>query len=384
MHMGDDLDEKTDLSIEEMDSMLSLLEYVEFDDAIEDQEEVKEGREPAGLPTLNATSINWGEEEVSIANHKSNLSYLPDDVLGPISLSSSEKETIGDVLSSEPFSALCEMADADAKQFIELIKLETKQNIEDEIPEDVILTDSIEEEDMDGDSEDVIHTDSIDEEDMDDEIIDELTINHEVHNQSDENKDRNWVSYSTNEHEEVSNVEGSIQSNTKQNSLQIDLVSEIEEDNNYETDNVYFASSKGSSEDKATNTATTNTKQPLAEADDITKARTRITRQKTSEEAEQMNEFNPRSPRFLETVPEPEAEKVDLRHQITDVRKNREEWMIDYALQRVVSKLEPSRKRKVNRLVMAFETVMQPSMREEPLFYATSSFAHRGIIQPCS
>lgn len=382
--MGDDLDEKTDLSIEEMDSMLSLLEYVEFDDAIEDQEEVKEGREPAGLPTLNATSINWGEEEVSIANHKSNLSYLPDDVLGPISLSSSEKETIGDVLSSEPFSALCEMADADAKQFIELIKLETKQNIEDEIPEDVILTDSIEEEDMDGDSEDVIHTDSIDEEDMDDEIIDELTINHEVHNQSDENKDRNWVSYSTNEHEEVSNVEGSIQSNTKQNSLQIDLVSEIEEDNNYETDNVYFASSKGSSEDKATNTATTNTKQPLAEADDITKARTRITRQKTSEEAEQMNEFNPRSPRFLETVPEPEAEKVDLRHQITDVRKNREEWMIDYALQRVVSKLEPSRKRKVNRLVMAFETVMQPSMREEPLFYATSSFAHRGIIQPCS
>ncbi|KAK4787144.1 hypothetical protein SAY86_010977 [Trapa natans] len=68
--------------------------------------------------------------------------------------------------------------------------------------------------------------------------------------------------------------------------------------------------------------------------------------------------FNPRDPNFLPIVPDEEAEKVDLRHQTMDERRNSEEWMIDYALRKAVTRLEPARKRKVALLVEAFEKVM--------------------------
>ncbi|PON78944.1 Calmodulin-binding domain [Parasponia andersonii] len=74
-------------------------------------------------------------------------------------------------------------------------------------------------------------------------------------------------------------------------------------------------------------------------------------------EDETTREFNPRPPNYLPLVAEPEGEKVDLRHQMMDERKNSEEWMIDYALQRAVTKLAPAKKRKVALLVEAFETV---------------------------
>ncbi|KAJ6702486.1 CALMODULIN-BINDING PROTEIN-RELATED [Salix koriyanagi] len=73
---------------------------------------------------------------------------------------------------------------------------------------------------------------------------------------------------------------------------------------------------------------------------------------------EEEREFNPREPNFLPVVPDPEAEKVDLRHQMMDERKNSEEWMIDYALRQTVTKLAPARKRKVALLVEAFENLM--------------------------
>ncbi|KAJ4847012.1 hypothetical protein Tsubulata_045813 [Turnera subulata] len=73
---------------------------------------------------------------------------------------------------------------------------------------------------------------------------------------------------------------------------------------------------------------------------------------------EKVKEFNPKEPRFLPLDPEKEAEKVHLRHQDLGDRKSSDEWMLDYALQRVVSKLTPARKRKVALLVEAFETVM--------------------------
>ncbi|XP_061362982.1 calmodulin binding protein PICBP-like isoform X2 [Gastrolobium bilobum] len=73
---------------------------------------------------------------------------------------------------------------------------------------------------------------------------------------------------------------------------------------------------------------------------------------------EKVRKFNPRGPRYLPIEPDSEAEKVHLRHQDMEERKGTEEWMLDYALRQVVSKLTPARKRKVELLVEAFETVI--------------------------
>ncbi|EXC30702.1 hypothetical protein L484_027877 [Morus notabilis] len=74
-------------------------------------------------------------------------------------------------------------------------------------------------------------------------------------------------------------------------------------------------------------------------------------------EEESTRDFNPREPNYLPLVAEPEGEKVDLKHQMMDERKNSEEWMIDYALQQTVTKLAPAKKKKVALLVEAFEAV---------------------------
>ncbi|XP_022766605.1 uncharacterized protein LOC111311470 [Durio zibethinus] len=73
---------------------------------------------------------------------------------------------------------------------------------------------------------------------------------------------------------------------------------------------------------------------------------------------EKLREFNPQGPRYLPLDPAPESEKVLLRHQNMEDRKNAEEWMLDHALQQVVAKLTPERKRRVKLLVEAFETVI--------------------------
>jgi hypothetical protein len=72
---------------------------------------------------------------------------------------------------------------------------------------------------------------------------------------------------------------------------------------------------------------------------------------------EKVRKFNPREPRYLPLEADSEDEKVQLRHQDMAERKGTEEWMLDYALRQVVSKLTPARKRKVELLVEAFETV---------------------------
>lgn len=72
---------------------------------------------------------------------------------------------------------------------------------------------------------------------------------------------------------------------------------------------------------------------------------------------EKVRKFTPRGPRFLPLEGDQETEKVHLRHQDVDGRKSSEEWMLDYAIQQAVSRLTPARKRKVELLVEAFETV---------------------------
>jgi hypothetical protein len=95
--------------------------------------------------------------------------------------------------------------------------------------------------------------------------------------------------------------------------------------------------------------------------------------------------FNPAEPNYLPLTPEPDTEKVDLKHQITDDRKNSEEWMLDYALQQAVSKLAPVKKKKVAMLVAAFETVLPVSKFDSSTHLRRSpSFTHCRPIQACS
>ncbi|KAL6555361.1 hypothetical protein OROGR_006619 [Orobanche gracilis] len=81
-------------------------------------------------------------------------------------------------------------------------------------------------------------------------------------------------------------------------------------------------------------------------------------------ELEKVKKFNPKKPQLLPLVPDPEAEKVNLRPRTLDGRKSAEEWMLDYAIRRAVGQLAPTQKRKVALLVKAFETVA-PNLKKE-------------------
>lgn len=73
---------------------------------------------------------------------------------------------------------------------------------------------------------------------------------------------------------------------------------------------------------------------------------------------ENVRKFNPRPAQELPLAREPEEEKVDLRRQMMDERKKAEQWMLDYAVQHIVTTLTPARKRRVAMLVEAFEAVV--------------------------
>ncbi|GER25813.1 calmodulin binding [Striga asiatica] len=59
-----------------------------------------------------------------------------------------------------------------------------------------------------------------------------------------------------------------------------------------------------------------------------------------------------------ETPPGEKGEKVELRREMMDERKKAEQWMLDYAVRHIVTKLTPDRKRRVSMLVEAFEAVV--------------------------
>nr|AHW45789.1 calmodulin-binding protein-like protein 1 [Brassica rapa subsp. chinensis] len=90
---------------------------------------------------------------------------------------------------------------------------------------------------------------------------------------------------------------------------------------------------------------------------DATVSWTIIKCKKPVAETEDLREFNPREPSYLPVFVDADAEKVDLKHQDMDERRNSEDWMFDHALQRAVTKLSSAKKRKVALLVEAFETV---------------------------
>lgn len=72
---------------------------------------------------------------------------------------------------------------------------------------------------------------------------------------------------------------------------------------------------------------------------------------------ERMRRISPRQPRYLSPEAAPEEEGVTLRHQDINERRNAEEWMLDYALRKVVSSLSLEQQRRVAVLVEAFERV---------------------------
>uniref|UniRef100_M1CXC4 PNCBP n=2 Tax=Solanum tuberosum TaxID=4113 RepID=M1CXC4_SOLTU len=67
---------------------------------------------------------------------------------------------------------------------------------------------------------------------------------------------------------------------------------------------------------------------------------------------------NPQPPQLLPPTPDQEQEKVDLRNQMTNEKNKAEQWMLDNAVQNMVSKLTPARKTRVAMLVEAFESVV--------------------------
>lgn len=124
-----------------------------------------------------------------------------------------------------------------------------------------------------------------------------------------------------------------------------------------------------------------NAKEP--ETEDTALLRFTANSKKLVQDGDELGAFNPRGPNFLPLQPDPEAEKVDLRHQDLDERKNSEEWMVDYALRQVVTKLGPARKRKVALLVEAFEKVI-PTTKYDLHLRHVSAFDQARPIQACS
>lgn len=105
---------------------------------------------------------------------------------------------------------------------------------------------------------------------------------------------------------------------------------------------------------------------------------------RTIKDEEEQWKYNQREPNYLPLVPVPEAEKVDLRHQMMDEKKNAEEWMLDFAIQQAVTKLAPARKKKVALLVEAFEKVMPVPKYEPRLKHSSAAFSHARPMQACS
>nr|GEV64749.1 putative calmodulin-binding domain, plant [Tanacetum cinerariifolium] len=94
-------------------------------------------------------------------------------------------------------------------------------------------------------------------------------------------------------------------------------------------------------------------------------------------ELEKVKNFNPKKPTNLPLAPEPDKETVSLRRQKTGDKKNSDEWMLDYALQKVVGELAPTQKRKVALLVKAFETVA-PAQEDPPETRVTAQLKRVG------
>ncbi|XP_023741140.1 calmodulin binding protein PICBP [Lactuca sativa] len=79
---------------------------------------------------------------------------------------------------------------------------------------------------------------------------------------------------------------------------------------------------------------------------------------KDLESSRKLKPETPRQSAFHKEEEQEEREQVDLRRQKSHQKTKAEQWMIDYAVQHIVTKLTPARKKRVSMLVEAFEAVI--------------------------
>uniref|UniRef100_I1MIQ6 Calmodulin-binding domain-containing protein n=1 Tax=Glycine max TaxID=3847 RepID=I1MIQ6_SOYBN len=97
---------------------------------------------------------------------------------------------------------------------------------------------------------------------------------------------------------------------------------------------------------------------------------------------EKVRNINPKRPRRFPSNANLEIEKVFLKHQTAEEKKNAEEWMLDYALQKVVSKLAPAQRQKVTLLVKAFETILPFQVAENSPRFSPTMEPQANLVQP--
>lgn len=95
----------------------------------------------------------------------------------------------------------------------------------------------------------------------------------------------------------------------------------------------------------------------------LSKLKKAITTTRFIKAMERLTKNSPRKSQNPSSDTTSEEEKVYLRHRSMNGRKKGEEWMLDFALRQVISKMDPDQQRRVERLVEAFEKV-HPGQKE--------------------
>ncbi|KAM0947851.1 putative calcium/calmodulin-dependent protein kinase [Dioscorea sansibarensis] len=309
-------------SICEMDGMMSLVEYVEFDQVVKDVEENElkcVASEQRGIEDAADSNDAFIASEIVSVSHDVCEDVADCDTVElkmELKIVVSEQRGIEDV---------ADLNDAFITNEIVSVSHEVCEDVPDQE-----ASDDDEEENLVGDSSE--------------EQSNKLIVEQEVSKDSVENLAREsaQVSVTLEQLSETDNI-----------TITTDSDQECFEASDDETD--------GDEESrKISNNRARSSDRSLTEGlRDNPKLRMRITRKERTDEEEMMiRDFNPRSPNFPPCQPEPDNEKVDLKHQEMDDRKNAEEWMVDYALRQAVTKLSPASKRRVALLVKAFETVI--------------------------
>ena len=98
----------------------------------------------------------------------------------------------------------------------------------------------------------------------------------------------------------------------------------------------------------------------------LSKLRKLIATAKFIKAMEKLRKIRPGRPQYLSSELTSEEERVYLRHLSMNGKKNVEEWMLDFALRKVISRLGLDEQRRVALLVEAFET-LTPDNRERSI-----------------
>ncbi|ONK63524.1 uncharacterized protein A4U43_C07F16110 [Asparagus officinalis] len=359
--VDDGLDKRSELPDEEVDVAMSSLEYVERDRRLDDAEdEEKSGFVSKESENEESTlDFNWeGRVDNPCSDNLTKSSECPDDRLDlmPPQIESSVKDIAYEVAEADIEKQ--QGVDQESAGGDEFVVDEVGAGFAQEVSHKVIeICDDM-----------IRNGDNLEGNDAGSREGEELCRADVLSQESTENGEE-LVSEESEEFSEAAHPHLK---------LNHENIKEEENKNENEVDSTSLLSEQIQSQTETTSKCDDATKDATISSDIKSYS---YTRRKITDEQDEIREFNPRAPRFLDLEPDPEAEKVDLRHQMMDERKNSEEYLIDYALRRAVTKLDPARKKKVALLVEAFETVMP---YKKSLRHKTSGFIHARIMQACS